>query len=71
MKDCERCGSIWLQKGERFCSDCRRAVIKEIRQEHRDDEPMSVRTLSRRNTEMIGRPALSSAIAAELGEDDD
>jgi hypothetical protein len=63
---CERCQKNVAKDGERFCPDCRKAVLKELRAKHRD-EP--VRTLSRLGTEEIGRPGRPWIIAGLQDED--
>jgi DnaJ-class molecular chaperone len=52
-KPCDNCGGDGRIEGERFCKACRKVITDKIRNDHH--EAASVRTLSRRGTEDIGR----------------
>lgn len=68
---CKRCEQKCAIENKLYCATCRKIVTAAYRERQRIDDALNVRTLSRRGTEMIGRPARPTCVAAEQEDMDE
>lgn len=65
---CARCIDRERIRGERYCSKCRFAVLREMGRLFKEHEPP--RDLSRQGTEEIGRPSLVAILGHEYDSEE-